>query len=422
MNLSPVVVTSPAPPPAEGSRSDESTQVGEFSSVLSQQQGQLHERAASPTAPKSAQAAATEQDAAAPDETLALLAAGATLPMMMPRTALTHEPGSLSAQGPRPGGTDALGSVAHARHATIDAAQSMLADAQAIMNTAADQGGKTTGVIPGTDQSTLPAWARLAASTALTPAEQRQAQAALAARPHAAHTTANMPANAALHSARVNPKSESAQAAFAQIAATIGLNTQPVTIAAASTIDSQSVQDAAQAMTSMGQGISTTASTTLLATQPGSPMVATPLSNPAWADAFSRQFVSMTQGRDMSTPHTIELRLDPPSLGPVRITMHISDAVAQAAFVSPHAVVRQAIENALPQLEQQLAQAGISLGQASVNDQASGQSGDQQPASQGSGRQAVFTLDGGTASGTEPLSSAPRLSPRSLDALVDTFA
>src|SRR5690606_27841483 len=99
------------------------------------------------------------------------------------------------------------------------------------------------------------------------------------------------------------------------------------------------------------------------------PGIATPLQNPQWASDFGRQFISLTQGSH-TMPHTAELRLDPPELGPLRISINISDNVAHAIFVSPHAAVRQTVENALPQLQQLLAQAGISLGQTSVNDQA----------------------------------------------------
>lgn len=147
--------------------------------------------------------------------------------------------------------------------------------------------------------------------------------------------------------------------------------------------------------------------------------VATPLGNPNWGADFSRQFVSITQGAN-NLPHTAELRLDPPELGPLRISINISDNVANAVFVSPHAAVRQTVENALPQLQQLLAQAGISLGQTSVNDQGQPDQAFQQPSPSGShgtggtGIAAVGAHDAG-------LATAMARSPAS-DALVDTFA
>lgn len=103
-----------------------------------------------------------------------------------------------------------------------------------------------------------------------------------------------------------------------------------------------------------------------------SPVVATPLGHPQWGNDFSQQVSQVSQSLKNGL-QSIELRLDPPDLGPIRISININDGVAQAMFVSPHAAVRSAVENALPQLQQQMAQAGISLGQTSVSDQGQGQ-------------------------------------------------
>lgn len=110
---------------------------------------------------------------------------------------------------------------------------------------------------------------------------------------------------------------------------------------------------------------------------PGSmaaPLVSTPLGHPQWGNDFSQQVAGISQTLKNGL-QTIEMRLDPPDLGPIRISLSMNDGVAQAMFISPHANVRNAVENALPQLQQQLAQAGISLGQTSVSDQ--GQTGQQ---------------------------------------------
>ncbi|OXR49685.1 hypothetical protein PuT2_07880 [Pusillimonas sp. T2] len=101
-------------------------------------------------------------------------------------------------------------------------------------------------------------------------------------------------------------------------------------------------------------------------------VVATPLGHPQWGNNFSQQVSQVSQSLKNGL-QSIELRLDPPDLGPIRISININDGVAQAMFVSPHAAVRSAVENALPQLQQQMAQAGISLGQTSVSDQGQGQ-------------------------------------------------
>jgi flagellar hook-length control protein FliK len=100
----------------------------------------------------------------------------------------------------------------------------------------------------------------------------------------------------------------------------------------------------------------------------GSATVPTPLGHAEWGRDFSQQVSSFSQHLRNGL-QTIELRLDPPDLGPIRISLSMADNVAQASFVSPHAAVRQAVEQALPQLQEQLAQAGISLGQTSVGEQ-----------------------------------------------------
>ena len=87
--------------------------------------------------------------------------------------------------------------------------------------------------------------------------------------------------------------------------------------------------------------------------------------------------------------------------------------------MSAHASVRQAIETALPQLQQALAQAGISLGQTSVGEQAAQQ---QFAQDQGGGSQRQGgSLTGGAgdvvADASRPLGLA-----RNANALVDTFA
>ncbi len=151
--------------------------------------------------------------------------------------------------------------------------------------------------------------------------------------------------------------------------------------------------------------------------------VPTPLSNPQWPQDFSRQILHLTQNL-AGTGNTVQMHVNPPELGPIHITLHVGDSIAQASFVSPHASVRQALENALPHLEQQLAQAGLSLGQADVGSQQSGQQayaqGQAQPSRDGG---STFSLDGQAveAASLPAASPAPRTVSRP-DALVDTFA
>ena len=145
--------------------------------------------------------------------------------------------------------------------------------------------------------------------------------------------------------------------------------------------------------------------------------VATPVGGTHWGTELGQQVVMMSHGARQGM-QTAELRLDPPDLGPLRVSLNLTDGVASASFVSAHASVRQAIETALPQLQQALAQAGISLGQTSVGEQAAQQEFAQQGGN-GSQRHA-----GGGQTGADSVAEAPAAVTvaRNANALVDTFA
>jgi flagellar hook-length control protein FliK len=92
------------------------------------------------------------------------------------------------------------------------------------------------------------------------------------------------------------------------------------------------------------------------------PRIDTPLGAPGWSTALADQLVMFAGEKQQIA----ELRINPPHLGPVDITLTVSDDQASAVFASPHAIVRETIESALPRLREVLAESGINLGQASV--------------------------------------------------------
>ncbi|UHL65297.1 flagellar hook-length control protein FliK [Paralcaligenes sp. KSB-10] len=184
-------------------------------------------------------------------------------------------------------------------------------------------------------------------------------------------------------------------------------------------------QDAAQTSTlavvninSPGaQGTPGAGSGTAATVSPAVLRIDTPLQNPQWASDFGRQFVSLTSNHAQS--QTAELHINPPNLGPLHISINISDNVAHAIFMSPHAAVRGAVENALPQLQQALAQNGISLGQANVSDQRPSAGSFHEPTGQ-KRRGAVGAIAGAaTEQGVVGQARTRSVSP---DSLVDTFA
>ncbi|MFO8044923.1 MAG: flagellar hook-length control protein FliK [Halomonas sp.] len=99
------------------------------------------------------------------------------------------------------------------------------------------------------------------------------------------------------------------------------------------------------------------------------------LYSPAWPTQLGQQLVMLGQ---RGGEQRVELHLNPAELGPLTISLKVSEQGAQAQFLSAHAPVRQALEQAIPQLREALAEQGISLGQTSVGEHRQQGQGDQQ--------------------------------------------
>lgn len=82
-----------------------------------------------------------------------------------------------------------------------------------------------------------------------------------------------------------------------------------------------------------------------------------------WAGALSQQVIFMGNANHQ----VAELHLNPPDLGPLKVTITMNDNQAQAIFVSGHESVRAAVEAALPQLRTNLADNNINLSHTSVS-------------------------------------------------------
>ncbi|MGM0785230.1 MAG: flagellar hook-length control protein FliK [Pseudomonadota bacterium] len=123
--------------------------------------------------------------------------------------------------------------------------------------------------------------------------------------------------------------------------------------------------------TTNAQNSTTFAQTMTSATGPGSmPSQATlsaPVQSPAWPGQLGQQLVQFA--RQGGGEQQIEMRLHPAELGPLSVTLKMTEQGAQAQFLSAHAQVRQAIEQALPQLRDALAEQGIDLSETSVGEQ-----------------------------------------------------
>ncbi|HHU95409.1 MAG TPA: hypothetical protein GXX62_10080 [Alcaligenaceae bacterium] len=143
-----------------------------------------------------------------------------------------------------------------------------------------------------------------------------------------------------------------------------------------------------------------------------------------WSTDFGRVMVQISQQAAQNPGiNTAEIRLDPPELGPLRIVLSVTDSIASAMIFAAHAQTRQTVEQALPQLQQQLAQAGLSLGEANVSDQGFSAHTDQQPDKKPS-QQAAFSLTGMDQidENTGLLPARASSQPVDPNAIIDTFA
>lgn len=103
---------------------------------------------------------------------------------------------------------------------------------------------------------------------------------------------------------------------------------------------------------------------------PATASLSAPLATQAWEQQLGQQLVGLAQRGGQ-----VELHLNPAELGPLSVSLKLGDQGAQAQFLSAHAPVRQAVEQALPQLREALAEQGIQLGEASVGEQRGDQAG-----------------------------------------------
>lgn len=99
-----------------------------------------------------------------------------------------------------------------------------------------------------------------------------------------------------------------------------------------------------------------------------------PLAQPAIAEAFGRPGWSQAMGKQIlmmvnQNIGTAEIRLNPAHLGPIEVLIDMSDEQVSVSMSSRHAMVRDAMEQALPKLREMLEQNGFSLADADISKQ-----------------------------------------------------
>ena len=144
--------------------------------------------------------------------------------------------------------------------------------------------------------------------------------------------------------------------------------------------------------------------------------ISTPLHEPSWKHDFGSQVVWMAK----NDQQTAKIEINPPHLGPVQISLQLNGDQATAVFTSPHAEVRQVIQDGLNQLREQLASAGLNLAQADVGSQAQHRQQELfNPSTAGTRRISETAILPGIAQTAEQLNNRPLQQGRGL---VDLFA
>lgn len=154
---------------------------------------------------------------------------------------------------------------------------------------------------------------------------------------------------------------------------------------------------------------------------PSTPMLNAQLGSEQWQQALSQQVVMFSRNGQQNA----ELRLHPEDLGAIQISLKLDHDTAHLNLVSGHSLVRAALEAALPQLRNALAESGINLGESQVSSDsfAQGQSFRQQQEARRDGQHGSFSLSQDSDNDITPIAV-----PASLQAqvkgngAVDTFA
>lgn len=97
--------------------------------------------------------------------------------------------------------------------------------------------------------------------------------------------------------------------------------------------------------------------------EPGLPRIAQTIGSNAWRQELTQRInLMIDKGEQILT-----LRLTPEHLGPLEIRVAVREGDTSLWFGAPHHETRQALEQTLPKLREQFAQAGLTLGQSWIS-------------------------------------------------------
>lgn len=92
-----------------------------------------------------------------------------------------------------------------------------------------------------------------------------------------------------------------------------------------------------------------------------------------WGEALSRRISLMT----VRNQSEARIQLEPPELGRLMVQIQISSDQASVSFVSPHAMVREALEANVPRLQDMLSEQGLDLLDVDISEQSQQQADEQ---------------------------------------------
>ncbi len=126
-----------------------------------------------------------------------------------------------------------------------------------------------------------------------------------------------------------------------------------------------------------GMLMSSAASATAASSSPQSASVTNPtmqsldvqadIKSPNWSRVVSSRVVWMAQQGTQQA----ELRLNPPTLGPVDVRLSVQNDQTTVSFIANNATTREALEQALPRLRESFQENGLQLAHADVGEQSS---------------------------------------------------
>jgi flagellar hook-length control protein FliK len=324
-------------------------------------------------------------------------------------------PINIQAQSPQPvakgAGTHATADTDATIDAAVDAgataATAALAAASAAAQPAANSGDATATTAPADDGIQLGAGMAVAGTAPRQAGAERTAQPAFDAL-----------AGSSVDGAKGVPTGAGPDAGKSGDVASFADALKPAVTAAAAATDSAQPAASTVGMVDASRGHAPTRSYLDINNATTGATVAVPVGSSGWSDAV----VDKVMWFSANQINSAEIKLNPPDLGPLHVRISTQqDQTTSVVFSSPHAAVRDALDQALPRLRDMFGGQGLQLSDASVGGQAQRQQqqGGEQPSGRGSAQSNWF---GGDDSGDTPVAVTRVVGPRLSTAAVDAYA